>query len=306
MAGSFPYASSFRIRSYVVIAAFVVAFVVPMARACASVEFCSALLGNMNPIGASLGTSARSYSYELTAVAPRAVDAQLVADTNAGWFGWSISGVPLERTTRLLRFPAANVAPYGVTLPAATIPYPAIASSPLSVVFPYDVIVRHAWVEEANRADAAASTDYTAAARCDVPDFATASMADTPPYPGASATPTPLPSPNAPGTRAVPTLAPFAPARCSTPFKEATVTRPARPELPTMVESEGLGGTSIVEVAVGKDGKLIDAWTLGSSGSRAMDLSALRAARSSQYSGAVSYCRPVNGLYLFRADFWPG
>jgi TonB family protein len=281
------------IRIGILMVACVAALLLCAGRATASVEFCPAVLGNMSPIGAPPGPSA-TYSYELTAQAPRSVDASLIADTTAGWFGWSVAGVQLHQTTRFLR--STGVKRYGLTFPPVTIPYPTVASDPLSVTFASPLTVRHAWVVAANGSGA-----------CDVPDFPTASMADPPPvYPGNFVTPSPLPSPSTPSARALPTSPPFAPESCDTPFVEAKVTRPAIPEFPMSAREEGFAGTSVVEVAVGKDGKLIDAWTLGSSGSRAIDLSAIHAARASEYTKPVSYCRPVNGLYLFRADFLPG
>ena len=66
------------------------------------------------------------------------------------------------------------------------------------------------------------------------------------------------------------------------------------------------GFTSLIEVAVGDNDSLIDAWIYASSGWAAADLSALRAARASKYATAVSYCRRVRGYYLFRVDFFPG
>jgi TonB family protein len=287
--------------------AFVAALSLCTGRAAASVEFCPAVLGNMSPIGAALGTAATVYSYELTALAPRSVDATLVADTSAGWFGWSVTGVDLKRTTRFFRSSGAKLTRYNVTLAPVTIPYPVAASSPLSVAFPLAVTVRHAWVVRARGSDASAyGKDASAAFPCSVPDFFSADMADPAPvYPGGFATPSPLSSPVAPAPRAAPTLPPFAPPTCKTPFAEATVTHPVQPEAPMAAREEGAALTAVVEVAVGKDGTLLDDWILGSSGSRAFDLSVLRAARASQYSKPVSYCQPVNGLYLFRADFLP-
>lgn len=49
----------------------------------------------------------------------------------------------------------------------------------------------------------------------------------------------------------------------------------------------------------------IGAWTCGSAGNFAFDLAAMRTARASQYSSAISYCQPVRGYYIFRADFMP-
>ncbi|MBV9263926.1 MAG: TonB family protein [Candidatus Eremiobacteraeota bacterium] len=80
-----------------------------------------------------------------------------------------------------------------------------------------------------------------------------------------------------------------------------------RPEFPEAARDRGLDGVyiSLIAVAVGPSGKLVDAWVWATSGYRVLDDAALRAARQSTYTGAISYCRPVAATYLFRTDFSP-
>jgi outer membrane biosynthesis protein TonB len=51
---------------------------------------------------------------------------------------------------------------------------------------------------------------------------------------------------------------------------------------------------------------LIAAKVYKSSSNMAIDQAALRAARESTYSPKLSDCTPVQGDYLFKADFQPG
>lgn len=114
---------------------------------------------------------------------------------------------------------------------------------------------------------------------------------------------TPAPAP--PPVNAAASAPPFPPPSCAKPFVSATVTDPKQPDFPRIVMDEGFGGlaSSEIAVAVGPAGKLVDAWVWAGSGYSALDNAALRAARQSKYSGAISYCRPIAAMYLFRADF---
>lgn len=78
-----------------------------------------------------------------------------------------------------------------------------------------------------------------------------------------------------------------------------------QPEYPESAQDQGGEYVGIVEVAVGDDDQLVDAWTFAGSGNRAIDLTALRAALGSTYGDAISYCQHVRGYYIFRADFLP-
>ena len=90
---------------------------------------------------------------------------------------------------------------------------------------------------------------------------------------------------------------------CAAPFAEATVTRPYPPSFPA--GSRGESGESYVQVAIGADGKLVDAWIWGPSGDRAFDLATLQSARHSEYAPARAFCQNVPGMYRFRAEFRP-
>ena len=91
---------------------------------------------------------------------------------------------------------------------------------------------------------------------------------------------------------------------CDRPFKPAVVTAAVAPDLPDIVREEGVDrSTTLVEVAVGADGSLKDAWIFSSSGFPQFDEATLRAARLSRYEPERSFCRAAPGTYLFRGVF---
>ncbi|MFZ0033087.1 MAG: M56 family metallopeptidase [Candidatus Cybelea sp.] len=91
-------------------------------------------------------------------------------------------------------------------------------------------------------------------------------------------------------------------AACANPNVEAAVTNPARPVMP-----HGLHVSGKVEVAVTIDptGQAVAAKFIHSSGYPAMDRAVVDAALKSTYSPKIVNCAPVQGAYLFRADFAP-
>ena len=268
-------------------------------RAEAVTEFCPATVENASPIGASLGTAASAYAYELQALTPRAVDASIIADTDHGWFSWSIADVTLHGVTRTNHIKLNGR--YQLE------EYVIAESAPLAVAFPSAVVLRHAWVVLGKTSgEVKLGWDARGPTSCDPPGFASASIADPPKAPTAQATPTPLPSAAGATSTAVPTNPPFGISTCAKPFAEATVTRPVAPDFSDFgLLQPGGAALSVVAVAIDEHGKRVDAWLLSSSGLGEFDLAALRAARVSEYSGGISYCRPTKDTYLFQAVAFP-
>jgi TonB family protein len=60
-----------------------------------------------------------------------------------------------------------------------------------------------------------------------------------------------------------------------------------------------------VEVTIDAQGRLVDTKIYRSSGNAAIDQAALRAARQSSYAPKIVDCVPVEGTYIFHADFQP-
>ena len=258
-------------------------------RALAVAEFCPAQVSDVSPAG----PEAATFGYRLTAYDDRSVNASIVADTDRGWFGWSVSGIALTGARGNKQLPDT-----------------AALSQPLAVTFPQALSLRHVWVV---RAKTQGETYYGWDAKgwydCAVPAFNGASMASSNRKADEALGPVPTPSP-LPGqpvpVLAAPIAAPFPATTCPTPFKPALVTHAVQPEYPASLRELNVGYLkSEAEVAVGADGSIVDAWTYLRSGQDAIDKEVLRAAVSSTYSGAISYCQPVPGMYLFRADFSP-
>lgn len=95
-------------------------------------------------------------------------------------------------------------------------------------------------------------------------------------------------------------------APCAQPNVEATVVRAVQPEYPPSLRSLKLGPlSSIVVVTIGPQGNVESASTWKTSGYRALDESAISAARKSEYTPKVVNCKAIIGRYLFRADYRP-
>jgi TonB family protein len=76
----------------------------------------------------------------------------------------------------------------------------------------------------------------------------------------------------------------------------------SRPHLPVGLTFKG---TVIVQVDVAPNGSAIRSRIWKTSGNAQIDQSVLDAAQHSRYSPMLLYCQPVEGEYLFRADFPP-
>ncbi len=77
---------------------------------------------------------------------------------------------------------------------------------------------------------------------------------------------------------------------------------PTMPELPHGFKASG---TVIVAVTISPSGHATSAKVQRSSGNATIDNAVVAAARSSTYSPKLVNCAPVEGHYLFRADFKP-
>lgn len=282
------------LRSFAIVALCVCATVAACrATAAAETEFCPAKITEIT--AKPFGSAANTYYYRLQGEADRSLAGTIVADTDAGWFTWTQQPAQLTRMT------------YTSSSPAVTYSFQASESPEMMVDFPKPVIVRRAWVEAAQtHGDRFFGWDSQGMVMCDPPDFGPPKYRSNEttrrtPHPG-DETPAPAPPP----VNATPTTAPFS-LTCAQPFVSATVTKAAQPNFPTILHDQGFRdyAISMIAVAVGPQGNLVDAWVFAKTLYPALDEEALKAARKSTYRGAVSYCRPVSGVYLFRADFEP-
>ncbi len=237
----------------------------------ARTEFCPAGVLWSPGIPANTDGQSNIAVFQLSAYAPRTiVSATIVADTDGGWYSWEVTNVPVEVWRTWAR------------------------SARLAVDFPEPVFVRHAWTVKARTSgDTLYGWDALGEVACGLPSFGRASY---PPQKAESAD-------GLPRVAATP-IAPLFSSNCPHPFAEATVSHAVQPNFP-LFAPRGLSYTSQIEVEIGDGDNLLDAWVYKSSGNRAVDASALAAARASSYKSAVSYCQKAYGDYLFRADFLP-
>jgi hypothetical protein len=259
----------------------------------AAAEFCPAQLVAMR--ASHHADAAAEYYYQLTALTPRTVSGTVIADTDRGWFVWPQPPIGLTRMT------------YTMTVGQFSSQYAIAGSSPMTVFFPQAVAIQRAWIVQAQTSgETLLGWDEKGMFACGVPDFGVHAVNrnETVKRTPTAADPTPPPAPLA--VEAVSTPAPLS-INCPNPFVAAKVTRATQPDFPASVKAAGFSQVAITEVAiaVGPDSKLIDAWVWSSSGWEALDAAALMAARRSQYAAPISYCQPVGGTYLFRAEFQP-
>jgi hypothetical protein len=257
----------------------------------AATEFCPASLAQI--YSTSPGDATVQY-YRLQALASRVVEGTIIADTDAGWFTWRQQPVQLTRAT------------YVSISPSIKFWFRKAVSPEMTVVFPEPVSIRRVWVATAQtHGDHFFGWDAQGMVTCEPPDFARAKYPDVTRTQRAPAAGDETPAPAPPPVNAVASAPPFSAISCAQPFVSATLTDPVQPNFPAILGDQGFSGVAVSEiaVAVGPDGKLVDAWVWANSGYPQIDAAALVAARKSKYKGATSYCRPVNGTYLFRADF---
>jgi hypothetical protein len=265
------------------------AFVLSGARAEAMVEQCPARASDLQ--ATAKGPSATVFTYTLGALSQRNVDATLIADTNLGWFTWSVSGIALGRV---------KLTDVAGTWP---VPYDAWSSSPMTIAIPGDAVVKHAWVTNGrvNGSESMFNWNAKGSVTCDVPAFdAPPSSAPAPVAPAAIAA--------LPGDTPVakPAAAPFDSMTCDKPFVAAA------PKSGPPLNSAFLGGANeglaaeaaVIDVAIDGSGNILDAWIEGSTHS-AFDRLAMAGAMNSKYTAAVSYCRPVEGIAKYTAWYQP-
>jgi TonB family protein len=262
-------------------------------------EFCPARLA-MRPIDGGPPTGSRLFGFDLTAQGPRSVTAILAFDTNVGWYTAALPTVAIDEKDRHYTSPWADFVRRDFVSPKMYLQFPAAVN------------IKHVWVYTAQ----ATGDDFGWAAKGQVTCAASAdaavlpNIAERPPIldPKDSDRLTDAPPPDAKRIVPVPS-APLGQTNCGQPFADATVTTPGTPDYPTVMSVRApdghAAGTSVIQVAINPNGTLSDAWVWGTSGFSALDNAALDAAKRSGYRGAIAYCQPVPGMYLFKVTFSP-
>jgi hypothetical protein len=243
------------------------------ARAEARTEFCPAAVSYAPAVAADAAGRSAGLVFDLASQSPRTiVSATIVADTDGGWYSWDVASLPLTGTI------------------------PRVRSASLVVDFPAAVFVRHAWLLHARTAGDAFGWQALGDVPCGIPAFGGA----------ASRAGKALPDDGLQHVTATP-IAPLFSTECPHPFMQASITHVVPPIFPRIYPPYliGVSYTSQIEVAVGQNNAILDAWVYKSSGIPVLDASALSAARATTFASATSYCQKAEGYYLFRADFQP-
>ncbi|MEO6990100.1 MAG: TonB family protein, partial [Candidatus Baltobacteraceae bacterium] len=90
---------------------------------------------------------------------------------------------------------------------------------------------------------------------------------------------------------------------CARPNLPAAMTNPVQPRYSDITIEQDVAGRALVRVTLADDGEVVDAVIYRSSGFRAIDEPAFKAALNSTYSPSVRSCRKIGGSYLFEAQF---
>jgi TonB family protein len=279
----------------------------------AMIEFCPATF-NYQAVGQSeeARTPAALYGFELSALGPRTITtATLAFDTDAGWFTVDVPGVTLIRKARHYSEPYISFVRHDYVSPI------------FYARFPKPVTVVRAWVLSASaQGDSLFSWGQEGTVRCDpgTQQLRLITAKDIKPIAHGERYRPVLPEldPNDRDTLSAspPPVALVVDARqskslenasCIQPFQDGMVVSQATPTYPDAMRYYNVSGrvTVVVEVAIGADGKLADAWVWGPSGYKAFNDETLRAARSSTYEAARAYCQAVPSEYFFSVTFDP-
>jgi hypothetical protein len=269
-------------------------------RALAVAEFCPATIGPAHQVKDGGGTL---YSTTLGAEAPRSVTADVEAQTENGWYQFSIPETAIVQ--QAARYRTSQL----------TFTRNESSSTLLYVRFPQGAgnVIRW-WITDAiSSGDSAMGWDEKGKVGCS--PYAQGSAPAPDPamlkqYQGFVAErlgPPLLDYDRMPGTGdAVLTIAPAVAQElsCDKPFSNSTVSHPVSPAWP-LTYTTAVALQTLVRVDVNPDGSVVDAWVFQPSGIRAFDNSAVDAARRSTYTAGRAFCEPAPGIYLFRALFTP-
>lgn len=276
--------------------------------ASAMVEFCPATL-RFQRIGpeSEKALPGALYGFELSALGPRTItSATLAFDTSGGWFTVDVPGVTLNEKDRHYSSATASLVRRDYVAPI------------LYVRFPTAVSVSRGWVYNATtQRDSIFGWDTAGTVQCDpAPQQVQLISLDRPnSRPAVSLTALYKLDPRDDdmlSQRSGAVIIDAKPSKplenfaCTEPFRNAMVKLVAAPQYPTILREVGAGEVAAtIQLAIGADGMLQDAWVAGASGYEAADAASLAAARASTYEAARAYCRPVRSEYYFYVEFDP-
>lgn len=274
-------------------------FVLDCRPAMAIVEFCPARLTYDHVADT---PSPTLFGIELSAYGPRTItSAKLAFDTSAGWFTADVPPTALLKKDRHYTTSSAAFTRHDWITPI------------MYVRFPTASTIAHAWVYSITvTGDDMFNWPAEGTVICPPPPGPSKQQAqDESKRPKSRSWLDPKdedhldipPGPNATILKGQ-TSSSLGDSSCAEPFRDAEVTRQAEPVYPDFMRASYIGqAQNAVEVALSPDGSIRDAWIWGPSGFSMFDDASLRAAKSSRYTGARAYCRPVPSSYLFKVTY---
>ncbi|HTV91292.1 MAG TPA: hypothetical protein VMG98_01100 [Verrucomicrobiae bacterium] len=272
------------------------------ARALAIAEFCPATIGVAHQVKDGGGTL---YSTTLGAQGPRSVTADVEAQTENGWYQFSIPQTAIVQVAAKYKTTQLTFTRYESSSALLYVRFPEGAGN----------VIRW-WITDAassgdtlmgwdNKGTVACSPDAQGPRPGPTPDPAVLKKYQA--FVAERMSPPLLDYDRMPGTGdTVMTTTPGVPQdlTCDKPFSNSAVTHAVAPTWP-LTYTMTVQLQTLVRVDVNSDGSILDAWVFQPSGIRAFDDSAVESARRSTYAAGRAYCRPAPGSYLFRAVFNP-
>ena len=282
-------------RSLLLSVSFVVLCLVAVAQARAAVEYCPASV-RMTALGTG---PTRQYSAVFYGGSRRLVSGTVAVRTERGWFSFPFKDQQLVETPAFYR---DDLGGFDRT---------EYQSFPIYIRFSQNVTISYTFVNTAiGTHDESFTWNDKGLVSCQsADDMRIVGSSDQPGKPLSAVvtdvTPNAFPSASPKSTAftaAVPIVAPGQ-QHCAVPFSDATVVQLIVPQYPP--NGGGKGGRTIVAIAIDAEGRVGDAWTWRSSGTRAFDAVAAAAARLSTFTPKRAFCQAVPGVYFIVADFAP-
>lgn len=253
------------------------------AQARAAAEFCPATL-----VSSPVALDASTIRFRLGAISPRLVAGTVKIQTKTGWYAANFDYLPLKPLVQAYH-------DQGMTFS-----HEDYLTDDIVVKIPDATGVQYAYVSQAEAEhDSFLNWDRFGSVTCSPTPFSPRDKHNPArPMPPLSAHPIQL--------AAVP-IAPQATASCADPFEDVTLVRAGPFTYPAIYGHDDPTarpvGTTVVVVAVNRDGSIVDSWLWESSGTPLLDQSVLAEARKSTFKPGKAFCENVPGYFVLRSIF---
>lgn len=252
-------------------------------RAKAAAEFCPATL--VSPPSA---LDASTIRFRLGAISPRAVSGTVEIQTKSGWYAANFTTLPFKPLVQAYRDQGMSFT------------HEDYITDDIVVKLPDATTVQYAYVSQAEAyGDTFMNWDRFGSVTCSPTPFSPRDKSNpSRPMPPLSAHPIQL--------VAVPIVPQTFPT-CADPFEDVTLLRAGPFSYPAMYGHDEPTarpiGTTVVVVAVDRDGSIVDTWVWESAGTPLLDQSVLAEAKKSTFKPGKAFCENVPGFFVLRSIF---